>query len=296
VSRGRDYIGPYRLLRLIRPGQASQIWEALSEADNRRVALKALQDKKAGDYEQIRLLRHEWEVGRNLQHPSVIHIFDFSDERDPAYLAMEYFPAPNLKQALRSGPEALAPLVGAIIERAAEGLGYFHDQGWLHRDVKPDNFLANEQGEVRLIDFAIAERPRKGLLSRLLNFWSKVQGTRSYMSPEQIRKETLDVRADVYSFGCTMYELLSGRPPYSGVNSDDLLNKHLRSPVPSLLAVSDSVTPEFAALTARLMAKRPEDRPASMAEVLAELRKVRILRVRTKPIPAPSKPEEQENR
>jgi serine/threonine-protein kinase len=106
-----------------------------------------------------------------------------------------------------------------------------------------------------------------------------VQGTRSYMSPEQIRNQNLDPRADIYSYGCVLFELLSGKPPFTGVNADDLLTKHLSAPIPSVQVYNDNVTPEFSNLIRKMMAKRREERPATMWEFLKEYRSIRPFKV-----------------
>jgi serine/threonine protein kinase len=179
---------------------------------------------------------------------------------------------------IHQGIEALQPAVPGLIRKAAEGLAYLHSQGWIHRDVKPDNFLMKPDGQVKLIDFALAIR-RKGGLARLFAGRSKIQGTRSYMSPEQIRGQPLDERADLYSFGCMVYELLGGKPPYTGTSTNDLLTKHLRAPIPPLGASNRNVHEDFAELARRLLAKQPEERPASMADFLRELRGMQVFKV-----------------
>lgn len=279
---GQDYIGPYRLLKLIRAGQSTQIWEAMNSTENRRVALKSLQKDYRQDREEINFLKHEYAVGKDLHHPNVISIQEFSIDRGVPYLVLELFNAPNLKQALRSQRDQILHHVPEIISQAAAGLAYLHRQGWIHRDIKPDNFLVDQQGHTKLIDFAIAQRERRGL-ARLLSGRSKIQGTRSYMSPEQIRGENLDFRSDLYSFACMVYEVVGGKLPYTGHSADDLLTKHLRSAVPSLVAVNNNVSPEFSQLVARMMAKEPDARPASMDEFLGECESLRVFRVRPKP-------------
>ena len=276
----RNYIGSYRLLKLVRAGASCQIWEVISEIDNRRCALKTLQDEHRTNKDEIALLKHEFAVGHELHHPCVIEIYDFDVARGIPYLALEYFESNNLKQWIRAvtEPEAVRSQLPIIIQRCAEGLNYLHEQGWVHRDIKPDNFLVNNATEVKLIDFAIAERVKKGL-ARLFGGRSKIQGTRSYMSPEQIRGESLDQRSDIYSFGCMLYELFCGRPPFTGGSPDELLQKHLKAPIPSVAAGNNEISPEFADLITQSMRKKREDRPASMRQILDTIESTRILRV-----------------
>ena len=154
--------------------------------------------------------------------------------------------------------------------------------GWVHRDVKPDNFLVADDGEIKLIDFALSRKQK----SRLMKFFSrgnKVQGTRSYMAPEQIRGKAQDPRSDIYSFGCVLHELLAGKPPFTGINSTDLLMKHLRAPPPPLEAFNANVTSEFAQLVRKCMSKNPAARPNSMDEFLGEFRMLRIYKISPKP-------------
>jgi serine/threonine protein kinase len=212
----------------------------------------------------------------------VIHIFDFVSDSTKTFVTMEYFDAPNMKQWIYQGFDSIAHLLPQVIQQASEGMAYLHKQGYVHRDIKPDNFLIDESGEVKLIDFALCVR-KKGLVGRLLGGRGKVQGTRSYMSPEQIRGQALDERADIYSFGCTLYELLTGRPPFTGVSTNDLLTKHLRTPPPSLEAGNRNVTSQFGQLVRRMLSKDPSARPQSMDDVIRELKSVPIL----KSVPAP---------
>jgi serine/threonine protein kinase len=159
----------------------------------------------------------------------------------------------------------------------ADGLYYLHTQGWIHRDVKPENYLVSPEGDVKLIDFALAQK-QKGSLARMLSGKGKIQGTRSYMSPEQIRGKPLDPRADVYSFGCSIHELVGGKPPFTGSDTNELLMKHLRTPAPPLVVIDKNVTSEFSGLVQRLLSKKPDDRPESMEMFLREFRKIRVFK------------------
>jgi serine/threonine protein kinase len=153
-----------------------------------------------------------------------------------------------------------------------------HSQGWVHRDIKPENFLVSDSGQLKLIDFGLAQRPA-GWLSKLLPIKQKTQGTPSYMSPEQIRGGLLDQRADVYSFGCVLYELVVGSPPFTGSTKEELFGKHLKSPMPPLEAADSNVTNDFANLVRRCLSKDAAERPSSAQEVLEEFRKMRMFRV-----------------
>ena len=279
ATAGQDYIGPYRLLRLVRAGQTCQIWEAINSTDNRRIALKALQRDYRQNKDELALLKHEYLVGKDLDHPYVIRIYDCNVAGTVPYLVLEYFNAPNLKQALRMDVEKLRLLISGAVLKSAQALAYLHDQGWIHCDVKPDNVLMNENGDVRLIDFAIATRVRRGL-GRWFGGRIKVQGTRSYMSPEQIRGEVVDVRTDIYSFACMIYELVGGKLPYTAESANELLNKHLTAVAPPLVSLNPLVSPPFSQLIAKMMAKRPQERPASFHEFLEQMEKIRVFRVR----------------
>jgi serine/threonine protein kinase len=271
------YLGMYRLLNQAGAGRHCQVWEAMHDGRNERFALKIIREDYRYDAEQLNLMRHEFAVGRELTHPNVITIFEFDSSKEAPFIAMEFFPAAaNLKDMIAKPGDQFARQIPKIIEQAAEGLAYFHQQGWIHRDIKPNNFLVNPAGEVKLIDYAIAER-RRGLLSRLFGR-SKIQGTRSYMSPEQIRAQALDPRSDVYSFGCVMFELFAGKPPFTGNSENELLNKHLRTPAPSAETYNKNLTYECVQLVKSMLAKQPADRPESMDDVLAYLRAYRVYR------------------
>ncbi|MBI3840243.1 MAG: serine/threonine protein kinase [Planctomycetia bacterium] len=274
----QDYVGPFRLLNKIREGKTCEVWEVMNDLTRARVAIKLLAGEAAKNRVEVAFLKHEHRVGQKLDHPQVVKIHEFGTDHDNVYLAMELFAAPNLKQWINQGIEALAPLASECIRKAAEGLSYFHSQGWIHRDIKPDNFLMKPNGDVKLIDFALAVRPKRGL-ARLLASKSKIQGTRSYMSPEQIRGQLLDERADIYSFGCMIYELIGGKPPYTGTSTNDLLTKHLRAAIPPLQGANRNVSDDFAQLVRRTLAKTPAERPDSMTEFLHEFRAMRVFKV-----------------
>lgn len=270
-----DAVGPYQVVRLLACTPVTEICEAV-DAEGRRVALKVLRPHLRREAERLDLLRRECEVGRKLHHPRIIETYDFLDGDIPC-IVLELYAAPNLKEVLRAGVEQIAWYAHKIIHQAADALAYCHSRGWIHRDIKPDNFLIGAKGNVKLIDFALAQRRRSGL-ARCFGGGAKVQGTRSYMSPEQIRGEAPDERADVYSFGCTIYEMVTGRLPLSGENPDDVLMKHLKKPPPPPATFNSELNREFNDLVQRMLSKKPGDRPPTMQAFLKEFAGMTIFR------------------
>ncbi len=275
-------IGPYRLLNIVHTGQNCHIWQAYDDVKQCIVGIKTLLDRFQQDREQIGLLRWEYLVGHTVRDARVIEVYDFGIDRGTTYLSMEWLPSPNLKQRMNAGVEKIYYLYPQIIEEAARSLSHFHNRGWVHRDIKPDNFLVTDEAKVKLIDFALARRRRPRIL-KLIVPRSRVQGTRSYMSPEQIRGQLPDIRSDIYSFGCMLFEMMADKPPFTGTSSNDLLNKHLHSAPPSMEAANPNASPDFAALVRKMMAKDLTKRPQTMDDFLGDFRMIRVFKSMPKP-------------
>ena len=273
----KDFLGPYRLARLIRLGSTCQVWEAIHDKDAKRVALKVLRPEQRGNKEEIAFLKHEYEVAKELNHRNVIKLIDYVTNAETPFIVLELFSELNLKMALRRGPEPIAYQLPSIVEQACEGLYYLHSKGYVHCDIKPDNLLLSRNWEVKLIDFTIAKKIKSGL-GKLFGGKTKVEGTRSYMSPEQIRGQSLDPRSDIYSMGCMLYELIVGRAPYTGNTPNELLSKHLSASIPSALVNNDNVSPEFNNILRKMLAKKLEDRPQTMWDVLKMIRSTPIFK------------------
>jgi eukaryotic-like serine/threonine-protein kinase len=289
-----EVIGGYRLLNLMMTGQSSQVWEVVEVASPRHFTMKLLLPEKAREAEHRRLLMHEAAVGKKLAHPNVIRIVHVhSDSKNP-YFVMEFFPAGSLKfrmnQALRIAKQGafIKEHAMSIFRQAATALAYMNASGWVHRDVKPDNILVNSAGEVRIIDFALAVRIQKpSFFSNLFRRKGLTSGTRSYMSPEQIRNEPLDGRADIYSFAASMYEVTTNRPPFRAGSNQELLTKHVAEKPASPQVHNPDLTDEFCDLVLMMLAKKRAQRPPDFHQVLMKLRTIKIY----KSDPGP-KPEE----
>jgi serine/threonine protein kinase len=276
MPAAQQFVGKYRLFHLIRGGRFYEIWAVRPPAETTVYAMKWL--PKGAHYvrEHINGLKHEYQVGVTLDHPAVIKTYEFDNTSNGAYMLLELFKVPNLKQQIISGGyKKLNYRAKQILTNCAAGLAHLHEKGWVHRDIKPDNFLLRDDNEVRLIDFNLARKPAGGL-SKLFGGRMGVAGTHSYMSPEQIRGQAQDFRADVYSFGCMLHEFFTGKPPFTANSPNELLQRHLSSKPQPLTVFDKNITPEFAAYVQRLMAKEPKDRPANMKDVMMELKTQKI--------------------
>lgn len=276
-----EIIGGYRLLKHLVTGQTSQVWEVVETSSHRHFAMKLLLPEKAADAQFRKFLIHEASVGLKLAHPNIIRIVTVEKSTTNPYFVMEFFPGGSLKlrmmRAQKEPKEAewLREQTQDIFKQWATALAFMNAKGWIHRDVKPDNVLVASSGDVRLIDFALAQQPPTGL-AKLFTRKQKAMGTRSYMSPEQIRGAILDRRADIYCFGASVYEVITGRPPFRASSSQELLTKHITEKPQSPQQINPAVSKDFAELVLKMLAKKKEDRPKDFHEVLMTMRQMKV--------------------
>ena len=277
-----EIIDGYRIRSHLQTGQTSQVYEVVELSSNRHFAMKMLLPETARSPEHRQMLFHEAEVGKSLSHPNIIRIIKINRSKSLPYFVMEYFPSGSLRTRLLAKETSfIHEHLHNIVKQAATGLAFMNASGWVHRDVKPDNMLVNAAGDLKLIDFAIACRIPTGL-AKMFHGKKRAMGTRSYMSPEQIRGRPLDGRADIYSFGCCCFELLTGRPPFTGRDATDLLHKQIMDIPPKPQVFQPNVSDEFAALVLQMLAKKKEDRPKDFHEVLMAVRNMRVLKTTPK--------------
>jgi serine/threonine protein kinase len=275
---GSEIIEGYRLRSHLMTGQTSQVYEVVELSSNRHFAMKMLLPETATSSEHRRLLFHEATVGKELSHQNIIRIYKVSRSATLPFFVMEYFPSGSLRtRLLNKQMDFVKENLHNILRQAATGFAFMNASGWVHRDVKPDNLLVNAAGDLRIIDFAIAYRIPTGL-AKIFHGRKRAQGTRSYMSPEQIFGKRLDGRADIYSFGATCYELATGRPPFRGNSSQELLAKHISEKPITPQNYEPNITDDFAAMILKMLAKKKEDRYNDFHEVLMALRSTRIFK------------------
>jgi len=265
----------YRLRSLLQTGQTSQVFEVVELKSNRHFAMKLLLPEAADQAEHRRTLFNEAEVGVEMRHANVINILKVSRSKETPHFIMEFFPSGSLRLRLQAKDMSFVKEhARRIFKGAATGLAYMNASGFVHRDVKPDNMLVNSLGDTKIIDFAISKKIPTGFAKWFFRR-AKPQGTPSFMAPEQIRDEMPDGRSDIYSYGCTLFELTTGRPPFRGTSMNDLLSRHFSEKPSPPSAYNPDLTDEFSVFVLKMLAKKKADRPANFHEVLIELRKVK---------------------
>lgn len=214
----------------------------------------------------------QFKVGRyevELEHPCIVPIFDFGRQGNQPYIVMRYMAGGSLHDRLEEGTPKLHQL-SRIISRVAEGLDAAHTQGIIHRDVKPQNIMFDATEEAFLSDFGIAK-----LLHRSTGHAGQLfVGTPEYMSPEQVRKEKLDGRSDVYALGIVVYRALVGHPPYQNESPMATAVAHVTSPVPKILEVKPDLPPAMEEVISKALAKDPADRYAIAGDLARDLREI----------------------
>lgn len=279
MSEATTNIDGYDLLNCIATGNVSQVWEVKQVASGQSFAMKLLLPEAFVDPEQKAALKHEAAVGKSLDHPNLIKVHTVKISKKHAYFIMELFRGANLKAMLRNEIVAVQERLKKIMESATQGLAHMHEKGWVHKDVKPENILLTKGSEVRVIDFSLAARAATVLTKVLTSKKGRIiQGTRTYIAPELIRKEPVTPSADIYSLGITLYEILAGRPPFIQSSADALLMAHIQGRVEGPSSYNPNVTPEADRMVQRMLAKKPKDRHANMQEVFAELRSLQFFK------------------
>lgn len=287
-------LGPYVLLERLGEGGAGQVYKARHHRMKRVVALKLIRKELLAEPEVIGRFSREIEVISRLSHPNVVAAYDGGQVGSTQYLVMEYVAGVDLYRLVKQeGPLPVAQALD-FIRQAALGLQHIHEHGLVHRDIKPSNLLLDRRqatastagGDgrlVRILDLGLARLCRhqaldatdlanEASLATLTPAGAIMMGTPDYLAPEQaLDFHQADHRADVYSLGCTLYFLLTGQPPFAGGTLAQKLLKHQQSPPPDVAPLRPDLPPEFPALLQRMLAKRPEDRFQSMAEVVQAL-------------------------
>ena len=259
----------YRILRKLGHGGMGVVYLAEHRVMERLVAIKVISRALVDNPAALERFRREVRAAAKLDHPNIVKAYDAEQAGDLQLLAMEFVEGHSLADVLiRSGP---LPIEHAChyIHQAALGLQHAFEQGMVHRDLKPQNLMLTPKGTVKILDFGLAKvASEQSRFEGGLTQENAVMGTPEYMSPEQaINTKAADIRADIYSLGCTLYCLLAGRPPFTGNNPLSIIVAHAQSVPPPVEALRHELPAPLSALVKRLLAKNPNERPQTPKEV-----------------------------
>ncbi|MFN7989605.1 MAG: protein kinase [Thermoanaerobaculia bacterium] len=269
---GAPFAGRYDVLAVLGRGGMGAVYQVLDRELDEEVALKVLTPEAFAEGTQaVQTLKQEIRLARKITHPNVVRTHDLGEADGVRFLTMEYVPGTTLRELLdRRGAVALAPGL-QIAKQLCRGLGAVHEAGIIHRDIKPQNIMVLPNGVVKLMDFGIASAA-EGTNSAALD--GQTVGTPYYMSPEQALGRDLDLRSDLYTVGVVLFELFAGQRPFPGKDAAEVMKRHVSAEPPRLSTLRPDVPEYLERVVAACLAKRPDRRPASAADILAALTRV----------------------
>jgi eukaryotic-like serine/threonine-protein kinase len=274
IYRGRAknlLIGPFVLQELLGEGGMGRVYKAQHTMLGRDVALKVIRQEKLSNASTLARFHKEIEAVAHLSHPNVVLAFDAASADGTHYLAMEFVDGQDLTKIVKDRGALPYPEACEYIRQAALGLQHAHERGLVHRDVKPSNIMVAKTGQVKVLDLGLAllNDPPDGPTQNRITLDGFVIGTPDFLAPEQARDpQRVDIRADIYALGATLYYLLTGQPPYDGATPTEKLMKHCTDPPPEVLRLQPHLPPQLDAIIKWLMAKEPQQRAQTPLDVV----------------------------
>jgi beta-lactam-binding protein with PASTA domain/predicted Ser/Thr protein kinase len=267
VVTGSILAGQYALEASVGQGGMATVFRARRLRDGAVVAVKVLREPYGYDREFVERFQREAQAAASLVHPNVVRVLDSGQDGDVRFIVMEYVHGEDLKAHLRRNGPLPPERAARVASEVCAALEYAHGQGIVHRDIKPQNILLTEDGEVRVTDFGIA----RALSSATITETGTVLGSVHYLSPEQARGDPVTTASDLYALGCVLYEMVTGRLPFDGDSPIAVALKHLYEEPPAPRQLNPQVPVWLEGVIRRAMAKRPEDRYGSAAEMREDL-------------------------
>ncbi len=257
-----DQVDRYQIQAHVAQGGMSDIYRAYDLVDRREVAIKIPDQSMIGDPAQYERFQRELEVMSSLKHPAILRGLSSGKHNRIPYLVTDFVEGQSLRQLIETSAPLAPEKAVDLIVKVADGMAYCHQNNVIHRDLKPENILITTTGQPVIMDFGLALT--KGSHRVTYSNLSATMGTPDYMAPEQIDGQRGDARTDVYALGTILYEMLSGRTPFTGDTNLAVMAQHLRGHAPRLDRLNPAVSPQLAAVVASSLQRDPNDRTPSM--------------------------------
>src|SRR5829696_5240487 len=264
--------GRYRIVRKLGAGGMANVYLAEDQELGRRVAIKILNDRHAGDDQFIERFRREAKNAAGLSHPNIVSIYDRGEAEGTYYIAMEYLDGRSMKELILSRGPAPPRIAIEYVRQILAALRSAHRHGVVHRDIKPHNIMVDGEGRLKVTDFGIARAEQAG--GSQMTEAGSIIGTAQYLSPEQARGAGVDQTSDLYSVGIVLYELLTGSVPFTGTTPVEVAMKHLSAVPEAPSAKRNEIPHELDLVVLRALAKDPRDRYQSAEEMDSDLERV----------------------
>ena len=264
-----DQFDHFQIRGHIAQGGMSDIYRAYDLLSGKEVALKIPDKTIIGDPAQYERFQRELEVMRTLDHPAIQKGLGSGRYNNTPYLVTELVGGESMRELVRRSTPMAPPEALSLTRKIADGLAHCHDHDIIHRDIKPENILVSEDGQPVILDFGLALT--KGAHRVTYANLSSAAGTPDYMAPEQIEGHRGDRRTDLYALGVILYELLTGKTPFTGDNHLAVMAQHLKGVLPRLDKVQPGVSPQVAAIVARCLRRNPDDRYADMHALIHDI-------------------------
>jgi len=266
------FLGKYRILQLIGSGGMSTVYLAEHKLMHRQRAIKVLPRKRVKDSSYLARFHLEAQATSQLDHPNIVRCYDVDNEGDTHYIVMEFIEGKDLNTIVKQEGPLPLELTCNYIAQAAEGLAHAHEKGLIHRDVKPANLLVDKKGIVKILDLGLALFCDNEQASLTVEHNENVLGTADYLAPEQaVNSHKIDHKADIYGLGCSLYFLLTGRPPFPDGTLAQRIAKHQSQMPEDIRKLRADCPRDLADICVKMMQKRPEKRYANMREIAIAL-------------------------
>jgi len=270
LTTGSTFAGRYQIIEELGKGGMGKVYRVIDKKLNEEVALKLIKPEIASDKKTVERFSNELKLARKIVHKNIARMFDLNEEKGTHYITMEYVRGEDLKRLIRKIGQLSAGQAIPIVKQVCEGLAEAHRLGVVHRDLKPQNIMVDEEGNARIMDFGIA----RSLKAKGITDSGMMIGTPDYMSPEQVEGKEVDKHSDIYSLGVILYEMVTGQVPFKGETAFSIAFKHKSEKAKDPKEINAQVPSDLSHVILKCMEKDKEKRYQTAEVLHSELIKI----------------------